>query len=78
MASTRLGTTLVARQDEPLDLLVHRAFGRTASLVEAVLEANRGLAAQAHALPEGTEVFVPAAATAAPAVAPLIQLWSAP
>lgn len=66
--------TATARAGEPLDGLVWRELGLGAPAVQAVLAANPGLAAQGPFLPEGTLVLLPAAA-AAPAPAPLIQLW---
>ncbi len=58
---------------EPLDALVWRAIGTTA--VEAVLEANPGLADLGAFLPEGTAVFVSAPAVEPVGELPLIQLW---
>lgn len=63
-----------ARQGESLDALVWRVLGRTSGAVEAVMEANPGIAAQAAALPEGRLVTIPVAAAAPPRAA-LIQLW---
>ena len=71
-----MATDLIAyAQDrEPLDALVWRELGLGAPAVQAVLEANPGLAAMGPLLPQGTRVVLPAAA-AAPAPAPLVQLW---
>ena len=66
--------TARARALEPLDALVWRELGLGAPAVQAVLAANPSLAAQGPLLAEGTLVTLPAAA-AAPAPAPLIQLW---
>lgn len=66
--------TVPARAQEPLDALVWRELGLGAPAVQAVLEANPGLAAQGPFLLDGTRVVLPAAASA-PAPAPLIQLW---
>lgn len=66
---------VVAHAGEPVDALVWRTIGSGGGLVEAVLEANPGLAQLGPALPEGTRVTVPLPAAAAPE-APLVQLWS--
>lgn len=67
------GRTLTAHQDEPLDALLWRELGRSDAL-EAVLDANPGLAPFAAALPEGHQVLVPVAAQAV-RTQTLIQLW---
>lgn len=70
-------TSLVvtALENEPIDALVWRAVGESAGRVEAVLEANRGLAELGAILPEGTvvELAIPESVTPD---APLVQLWS--
>lgn len=63
-----------ARKGESLDALVWRVLGRTAGAVEAVMEANPGIAEVGAALPEGRLVSLPVTA-AAETRAPLIQLW---
>ncbi|MDQ8022177.1 MAG: tail protein X [Moraxellaceae bacterium] len=50
---------VIARQNELLDALCMRHYGRTAGVVEAVLEANPGLAALGPQLPHGTPVELP-------------------
>lgn len=67
-------TTAIARQGERLDQLVWRSTGGGPAAVEAVLQANPGLAALGPALPEGREVLIPSIAPAAETVQ-LIQLW---
>ncbi|MEQ1511677.1 MAG: tail protein X [Lysobacteraceae bacterium] len=68
---------LRAHQGDSLDLLLWRATGRTAAIVEAVLAANPGLAARGEILPEGLLVDVPDAAVALrPQHTETIQLWS--
>lgn len=63
-----------AYQNESLDALVWRVTGGGPSAVEAVLQANRGLAAIAAALPEGTSVIIPDSAPAQ-AERALVNLW---
>lgn len=63
-----------AFQGETLDALVWRATGSGAGALEAVLEANPGVAARGRALPAGTVVIIPDAAEE-PAAAPMLQLW---
>lgn len=65
-----------AHQGDTVDALCWRHLGRTAGVVEQVLESNRGLAAKGPVLPHGTVVDLPAPAAAAAAQAPLVQLWS--
>lgn len=65
---------LQAHQAEPLDALLWRGTGRGSGAIEAVLDANPGLAALSTALPEKHVVTVPPAALQ-PATAPLVQLW---
>lgn len=54
--------TLRANQNETLDALCWRHYGRTAGVVEAVLEANPGLADLGPNLPQGHPVNLPDAA----------------
>ncbi|MBP6876543.1 MAG: tail protein X [Phenylobacterium sp.] len=64
---------LTAHQDEPLDALLWRELGRSDGL-EAVLNANPGVAQLSTALPEGHQVLAPDAAQAV-RTQTLIQLW---
>ena len=69
---------VAALQAESLDALVWRSTGRDSGVVEAVLEANRGIAVTATALAEGTPVTIPAAIitlAASPLVIDTVQLW---
>jgi phage tail protein X len=66
--------TATARQRESLDALVWRVNGGGPSAVEAVLAANRGLAAISAALPEGTVVTIPDSAPAQAELV-LVNLW---
>lgn len=50
----------VSREHTTLDLLLFRRFGAAGqSLLESVLDANRGLAAKGPVLPVGTVVTLP-------------------
>ncbi|WP_041796046.1 tail protein X [Pararhodospirillum photometricum] len=51
-------TTLYAQQGDTVDLVCLRHYGDT-RLVEAVFDANPGLAALGHRLPLGTPVTLP-------------------
>jgi phage tail protein X len=66
--------TVYARQGETVDSLVDRALGKTSGAVEAVLEANAGLAELGLFLPHGTAVVLPIAAQVADET-PIINLW---
>ncbi|QDQ27715.1 phage tail protein [Chitinimonas arctica] len=63
-----------AQQGDTVDALCHRYYGRTAGVVEAVLNHNRGVADFGPTLPHGTAVELPEL-TAPPPSTPLIQLW---
>lgn len=66
-----------ALQGETLASLVWRSIGVTPGVVEAVLEANPGLAEFAEALPQGHPVTFPdvVAKAQTQAEAVLTQLW---
>lgn len=72
MAAAQTVTTSLP--DETVDALVYRATGAASPTVEAVLDANPGLAALGPVLPAGTRVLIPANQPKAGA-APLVQLW---
>lgn len=48
-----------ALQNDTVDAICQRIYGATAGYVEAVLEANRGLAARGPFLPMGTAITLP-------------------
>ncbi|SER25849.1 P2-like prophage tail protein X [Azotobacter beijerinckii] len=50
---------VIAHQGDTLDALCWRHYGRTAGVVEAVLEANPGLADLGPILPHGQRVTLP-------------------
>lgn len=69
---------VTALQGESLDALVWRSTGRDSGVVEAVLDANRGIAVAAAELGEGTTVLIPAniiTLAASPLVIDTVQLW---
>jgi phage tail protein X len=65
---------VITRQGDTVDLLCWRLYGRTDGTVEAVLEANAGLADMGVVLPAGTVVELPDIATVE-STAPLVQLF---
>lgn len=62
------------QQNDTVDTLCWRHYGRTAGVVEAVLDANPGLAAQGPTLPAGLLVTLPEQQTAAPE-RQTVSLW---
>lgn len=60
-------------QGETVDALCWRHYGRTQGAVEAVLQANPGLARLGLVLPQGILVAMPV--LPAPATKQLTQLW---
>ena len=63
-----------ALQGDTVDSLCWRHYGRTEGTVEAVLEANAGLASLGALLPVGTVVFMPALGNVT-STKPLLQLF---
>jgi phage tail protein X len=66
--------TYTTRQGETVDLACWRAYGRTASVTEAVLAANPGLADKGPVLPLGTIITMPDIAQPSQP-RPLVSLW---
>jgi phage tail protein X len=62
-------------QNDTVDALCWRFYGRTAGVTEAVLEANPGLADHGPILPQGLVVNMPEAQTTAPQ-RQMVQLWN--
>lgn len=58
MSSPATAATVLARQGDTLDALLHRHTGRTAANTEATLAANPGLADLGAVLPVGTAVRI--------------------
>ncbi|WP_285354645.1 tail protein X [Pseudomonas sp. lyk4-R2A-10] len=63
-----------AQQNDTVDALCWRHYGRTAGVTEAVLEANPGLADHGPILPQGLLVQMPEAQAAAPQ-RQMVHLW---
>ncbi|AKX51712.1 phage tail protein [Thiopseudomonas alkaliphila] len=66
--------TVRALQGDTIDLICWRHYGRTAGVVEQVLDSNRGLAELGPVLPIGTPVKMPVEPEPAQ-TAQVIQLW---
>lgn len=65
---------LRTHQNDTVDDLCWRHYGRTAGVVEQVLAANPGLASRGPILPAGLLVTLPALQTTVPE-RQMIQLW---
>lgn len=63
-----------ANQNETVDALCWRFYGRTAGVTEAVLDANPGLADNGPVLPQGLVVNMPEAQASAPQ-RQMVNLW---
>lgn len=63
-----------ANQNDTVDALCWRHYGRTAGVTEAVLEANPGLADYGPVLPQGLVVNMPEAQASAPQ-RQMVNLW---
>ena len=61
-------------QNDTVDALCWRFYGRTSGVTEAVLEANPGLADHGPILPQGLVVNMPEAQASAPQ-RQMVQLW---
>lgn len=70
-----MATTVRAHQNDTVDALCWRHYGRTAAVTEAVLEANPGLADHGPTLPQGLAVTLPDAQTTAP-LRQMVNLWN--
>jgi len=66
--------TVRAQQNDTVDALCWRHYGRTAGVTEAVLETNPGLADHGPTLPQGQAVQMPETQTAAPQ-RQMVNLW---
>lgn len=65
---------VTTQKGDTVDELCWRQYGRTAGMVEKVLELNPGLADAGPVLPNGLEVEMPAPPATTPTT-PLLQLW---
>lgn len=63
-----------ANQNDTVDALCWRFYGRTAGVTEAVLEANPGLADHGPILPQGLVVNMPEAQASTPQ-RQMVNLW---
>lgn len=62
------------QQNDTVDTLCWRYYGRTAGVVEAVLDANPGLASYGAVLPAGLLITLPDIQTSAPE-RQMVSLW---
>lgn len=69
-----MATIYTTNQGEMIDAICRRAYGDESGYVEAILEANPGLAASAAPLPMGTEIVLPDL-VGATEVVPVVSLW---
>lgn len=63
-----------ANQNDTVDSLCWRHYGRTAGVTEAVFQANPGLAEHGPTLPQGLLVVMPEVQTSAPQ-RQMVNLW---
>lgn len=68
-----MATQIRTQQNESVDALCWRHYGRTQGAVEAVLQANPGLARQGLILPQGLLVHMPP--LSAPPPKTTVTLW---
>lgn len=68
-----MSTPVRTQQGESVDALCWRHYGRTQGAVEAVLQANPGLARHGLVLPQGILVHMPA--LSAPPPKQTVSLW---
>lgn len=64
----------ITQQFDEVDHICWRYYGRTQQTVEAVLEANPGLADMAPILPQGVAILLPD--LPAPETTELLRIWS--
>ena len=67
-------TTYQSRDGDVIDAVCRRFYGREAGAVEAVLEANPGLAELGPTLPAGTEIHLPDLPRPLETI-PTVKLW---
>ncbi|MGP9666007.1 tail protein X [Halomonas sp. AOP22-C1-8] len=67
-------TVVYAQQNDTLDAVCYRVYGRTQGLTEQVLKANPDLAEHGPILPHGTPITLPTI-TEPQHSAPRVQLW---
>ena len=69
-----MAVSIRAQQNDTVDALCWRHYGRTAGVTESVLQANPGLAEHGPILPLGLTVQMPQTQTAAPQ-RQMVNLW---
>jgi phage tail protein X len=69
-----MASVYTTRQNEMVDMICRRAYGDESGYVEAVLDANPGLAALGPVLPIRTRVLLPDLPKAAPE-RKIVTLW---
>lgn len=69
-----MSTTYKTSQGDTLDYVCWKIYGQQSGAVEAVLEANPGLAAKGEVLPTDTTIILPVLAKPASELQP-IRLW---
>lgn len=69
-----MATTYTTHQGEMIDAICRRAYGDESGFVEAVLEANPGLASLSAPLPAGTQIILPDVPPS-PARIAIVNLW---
>lgn len=68
-----MAKTIVTREGDMLDLIAYRHYGYSSGAVEAILDANYGLADKPPSLPAGIVITLPDIAPA-PVKTP-VRLW---
>lgn len=69
-----MADTITTEQSELLDVICRRTYGDESGYVEAVLEANPGLAIKGPILPRGTAIVLPDIEPIAEQI-PVVTLW---
>jgi phage tail protein X len=67
--------TVIAQQGDTIDLICYRYYGTTSRTVEAVYDANPGLADMGAVLPHGQRVNMPTITQTNP-VQQTVTLWT--
>ena len=70
-----MANSVRTQQNDTVDALCWRHYGRTAGVTEAVLAANPGLADHGPVLPQGLVVNMPEAQASAPQ-RQMVNLWN--
>ena len=70
-----MSQTYVTAQNDMLDAIAQRFYGRTRGPTEAILAANPGLSSESPQLPENLTILLPDIAAAAAAPKQTVNLW---